>query len=187
MSPWPLCLCVWPTSHASLDALLLDLLAAGFLPSCFVALTCVLDRIFQFGNCSASDANDVVDLPRPVSQELALASVLSLVAATDVSGPFDPQVYATDASLSKGGHLELRWQHLFGLVVTGKVPLPSLTTLPEPDSGLLDFTLRKTANLDFFLACRVPLTSVLTLLRSAVVQGLVEGFVGLRLFCLCAD
>ena len=46
-------------------------------------------------------------LARDVAEELVLCSVLSLVAATDVSVPYDRFVYATDASNCKGAVTKL--------------------------------------------------------------------------------
>ena len=65
-------------------------------------LTCLLSKLFQFCSKSATDADDVLHLPRDVAEELVICSIASLVACTDVSVPYDEFVYASDASLGKG-------------------------------------------------------------------------------------
>ena len=65
-------------------------------------LTCTIDKLFRLGTASKKQANDVVALDREVAEELVLASIGGLLATTDVSVPYDRQVYATDASLNKG-------------------------------------------------------------------------------------
>ena len=63
---------------------------------------CVLARLFEYGTHSAKDADDVLGLQRRAAEELVLASIFSLISVTDVSAPYSPYVYATDASNSKG-------------------------------------------------------------------------------------
>ena len=65
-------------------------------------LTCVLDKIYSFGVGDASEADEVLLLPRYVAQELVLASVLGLVAVSNVAVDYLPTIFATDASMSKG-------------------------------------------------------------------------------------
>lgn len=65
-------------------------------------LTCVLDKIYSFGVGDASEADEVLLLPRRVAQELVLASVLGLVAVSNVAVDYLPTIFATDASMSKG-------------------------------------------------------------------------------------
>ena len=75
---------------------------------------CLLDKIFSLGLRTSHDAQDVVALPRVVAEEIVLASVLSFVAITDISAPYDDHVYATDASSKKGGITEAKVKS-FGL------------------------------------------------------------------------
>ena len=70
-------------------------------------LSCLLSKLFAFCNRTADEGDDVMRLPRDVAEELVLCSVLSLVAATDVSVPYDRFVYATDASNCKGAVTKL--------------------------------------------------------------------------------
>ena len=65
-------------------------------------LCCVLSRIFALGNKSAGESNEVLTLSRATAEELVLASIVGLAAATDVSVPYDEAIYATDASNQKG-------------------------------------------------------------------------------------
>ena len=67
-------------------------------------LTCLIQDLFKFANRSAKDVDEVVHLDRVTAQELTLCAVLSLVAQTDVTAPYDEEVYATDASLAKGAY-----------------------------------------------------------------------------------
>ena len=68
---------------------------------------CILAKIFALGNRAASDSNEVIKLSRSTAEELVLASILGLVAASDISVPYDTNVYATDASNSKGAIIQL--------------------------------------------------------------------------------
>ena len=68
-------------------------------------LCTILSKIFSLGSKSASDGKDVVHLSRSVADELCLASILGLVAATDVSVPFLQEIFATDASMQKGAYV----------------------------------------------------------------------------------
>ena len=65
-------------------------------------LTCVLDQIYKIGAIATRDKNEVYDLPRAAAEELVMASVLSFLAVSDLSARFSDEVFATDASLSKG-------------------------------------------------------------------------------------
>ena len=65
-------------------------------------LCCLLSRIFALGTKRADDAHEVLKLSRAAAEELVLASVFGLVAASDISVPYDSCVYATDASNAKG-------------------------------------------------------------------------------------
>ena len=71
-------------------------------------LTCILDGIFQLGNSSAAAADEVVGLPRTIAEELVLASIASFLAVTDVSVPYDANVYATDASTWGGAVVQTK-------------------------------------------------------------------------------
>ena len=64
--------------------------------------SCILSKIFSLGPQSTEEANDVLPLPRAVADELTLASVLGLVAVTDISVPYHNEIFATDASMQKG-------------------------------------------------------------------------------------
>ena len=50
--------------------------------------SCVLAEIFGYGSKTPSDANEVLQLPRAVADELVVASILGLFAITDVSVPY---------------------------------------------------------------------------------------------------
>ena len=79
--------------------------AAGNWVSIFMyrrSLCCVLAELFSFGSRAADDDSDVLRLPRKVAEELVLASVFGMIAVADISVSYDEEVYATDASLSKG-------------------------------------------------------------------------------------
>ena len=65
-------------------------------------LCSVLGGIFSLGSRTTGDSGEVLYLPRSVAEEITLASVLMLVAVTDVSVPYDSRVYATDASMNAG-------------------------------------------------------------------------------------
>ena len=65
-------------------------------------LTCILHKLFAFGSKKADDGREVLSLPRPVAEEITLASLMSIVALTDVSVPYLPKLFATDASMTKG-------------------------------------------------------------------------------------
>ena len=75
------------------------------------SLCCLMSEIFQFGVRSAADENEVLEQPRRLAEELVLASIFGLVAVSDVSVPYDRQVYATDASLCKGTFTALTTSH----------------------------------------------------------------------------
>ena len=64
--------------------------------------SCILSKIFSLGPQSTEEANDVLPLPRAVADELTLASVLGLVAVTDISVPYHNEIFATDASMQEG-------------------------------------------------------------------------------------
>lgn len=79
---------------------------------------CALSSLFSFGTKAAEDGDEVLELPRRVADELVVASVLGLVAVSDISVHYDPVLYATDASMNKGaftglwigeGAAELAW------------------------------------------------------------------------------
>ena len=61
-------------------------------------LCCLLSKIFDFGPKHAKAGDEVLPLPRSTAEELVLSSILSYVALTDISVPYDDKVYATDAS-----------------------------------------------------------------------------------------
>lgn len=65
-------------------------------------LTCILSHLYKFCSAHEGSPEDVFSLPRAAAEEPVLASVLSFVAASDVSTPYHSSVFATDASLSKG-------------------------------------------------------------------------------------
>eukprot|EP00438_Fugacium_kawagutii_P001298 Skav226282 [mRNA] locus=scaffold3301:83585:106858:+ [translate_table: standard] len=65
-------------------------------------LSCVLGDVFSLGSTTSSDSDEVISFPRKAADEVVLASVLSLVALTDISVPYSKKVYATDASLNRG-------------------------------------------------------------------------------------
>ena len=65
-------------------------------------LCCVLADLFAFGSRAVDDEGEVLKLPRGVAEELVLAGIFSLIAVTDVSVAYDDEIYATDASMSKG-------------------------------------------------------------------------------------
>ena len=67
-------------------------------------LTCLIQDLFKFANRSSADVDEVVHLDRKTAQELTLCAVLSLVAQTDATAPYDEEVYAIDASLAKGAY-----------------------------------------------------------------------------------
>ena len=51
---------------------------------------------------SAEDADEVCHLDRNTAEELVLASIFGIIAVTDISVPYEPFIYATDASNAKG-------------------------------------------------------------------------------------
>ena len=65
-------------------------------------LTCILERLFGLGNHDEKSANEVLELSRPVAEELVLAAIASFLAITDVSVPYSEEVFATDASMHRG-------------------------------------------------------------------------------------
>eukprot|EP00435_Cladocopium_sp_Y103_P016191 s1218_g4.t1 len=65
-------------------------------------LSCILAEVFAFGSRNAEDEDEVLWLPRKVAEEFVLASIFGLVAVSDISAPYDEEIYATDASLQKG-------------------------------------------------------------------------------------
>eukprot|EP00913_Durusdinium_trenchii_P018227 g17124.t1 len=65
-------------------------------------LCCLLSNLFSYGTKAAADGSDVLPMPRRVAEELVLASIFGLCAATDISVPYDNYIYATDASNAKG-------------------------------------------------------------------------------------
>lgn len=67
----------------------------------------MLSKIFELGSRTSDDANDVVPLTRSVAEEIVLAGVFGLIAATDVSVPYDCRLFATDASTAKGAFTAL--------------------------------------------------------------------------------
>ena len=71
------------------------------------SLGTILSKIFALGSRTATDSSDVVLLPRSIADEIVLASVLSLVASTDVSVPYSAQLFATDASMQKGAYTKM--------------------------------------------------------------------------------
>ena len=65
-------------------------------------LVCVLSEIYKLGIVSGGSDEEVLTLRRSVANEIVLASVFGLIAASDVSVPYDKTIYATDASMKKG-------------------------------------------------------------------------------------
>ena len=66
-------------------------------------LTCLLKDIYQFGTSKPKFSKaEVYTLPRKVADELVICSALAWVASANVTLPYLPQVFATDASLHKG-------------------------------------------------------------------------------------
>ena len=65
---------------------------------------CCLDAAYKLVPGSLVDPQKpkIVPLPRDVAQELVLISILGTVAATDISAPFLPLLFATDSSQKKG-------------------------------------------------------------------------------------
>ena len=50
-------------------------------------LTCILEKLFSLGNHHIKSANEVVELPMAIAEELVLASLASFLAITDISVP----------------------------------------------------------------------------------------------------
>ena len=79
---------------------------SGSWVSCLMFRRCMsatVDGLFAIGaGKSSEDSEEVVDLPRRVSQELVFLSVLAVIMASDVSAPVLDDVFSTDASLSRG-------------------------------------------------------------------------------------
>lgn len=65
-------------------------------------LTCVINEIYAFAGEEESTRTEVYGLPRSTAEELVVASVLSLVALTDVSVDYLDRLFATDASMRTG-------------------------------------------------------------------------------------
>eukprot|EP00435_Cladocopium_sp_Y103_P043795 s3267_g12.t1 len=65
-------------------------------------LACLQNEIYGFGTDCEKTKAAVHKLPRSTAEELALCSVLSLVAVTNVTAKFSQRVYAADDSLQKG-------------------------------------------------------------------------------------
>ena len=65
-------------------------------------LVSVLDGIYKLGVVDGKRDDEVLVLPRQTAEELVLASILSLVASSNVQVPYCNRVFATDASLRKG-------------------------------------------------------------------------------------
>ena len=65
-------------------------------------LCCILSQLFSLGNKTESSADEVVSLTRRTAEELVLASIFGIAAATDISAPYLEEIYATDASNAKG-------------------------------------------------------------------------------------
>ena len=69
----------------------------------------VFSKVFGVSRAAANDSRTssvARPLPRAVSQELALASVLMPLMSVDLGASFAPALFATDASLSKGAACE---------------------------------------------------------------------------------
>ena len=65
-------------------------------------LVSVLDGIYRLGVIDGAREDEILKLPRPVAEELVLASILSFVAGTNVQVPYCDRIFATDASMRKG-------------------------------------------------------------------------------------
>ena len=65
-------------------------------------LASTMSGIFQYGVQGDKKENELLHLSRGVAQELVMLSILSFVAATDISVPYKQKIYATDASMRKG-------------------------------------------------------------------------------------
>ena len=95
-------------------------------------LSSTMSLVFQYGVQGGKPEDELLHFPRNVAQELVLLSLLSFVAATDISVPYCKRIFATDASMRKGavvsrevpdGVAKAVW-----LVATRKVLTPSLRT-----------------------------------------------------------
>lgn len=64
----------------------------------------LFDSAFRLVNSSEFDPNHprLVPLPRPVANELVLASILHPLMMTDIGAKYHDRVFATDASSKKG-------------------------------------------------------------------------------------
>ena len=65
--------------------------------------TCLLHHLFALGASANKNGREIFRLSRRVADELVLSSIFSLCAMSDVSVPSHSKVFATDASLSRGG------------------------------------------------------------------------------------
>ena len=72
------------------------------------SLCCLLSETFGFGSRTNEDEDEVLLQPRRLAEELLLASIFGLIAVTDVSVPYDTNIYATDASMTKGAFTSKR-------------------------------------------------------------------------------
>ena len=65
-------------------------------------LACIINELYAFSSEDPSSQSQVFDLPRSTANELVLASIFSIVAASDVSVKYLHKLYASDASMTKG-------------------------------------------------------------------------------------
>lgn len=65
-------------------------------------LSSTMSLVFQYGVQGGKPEDELLHFPRNVAQELVLLSLLSFVAATDISVPYCKRIFATDASMRKG-------------------------------------------------------------------------------------
>ena len=61
-----------------------------------------LNEIYKLGVINGESEDDIVEMSRSVAGELVMASVMSFLAATDISLPYCSKAFATDASMKKG-------------------------------------------------------------------------------------
>ena len=102
LSDLTLDLCSLPATSDSLHACILGSWSSSFTfrRPCF----CAFSEAFSLAPLGQIDPENpkVVPLPRKVAEELLLAAALAPLACTDVAAPFSAELFATDASESKG-------------------------------------------------------------------------------------
>ncbi|CAE7214730.1 hypothetical protein AK812_SmicGene44184 [Symbiodinium microadriaticum] len=102
LSDLTLDLCSLPATSDSLHACILGSWSSSFTfrRPCF----CAFSEAFSLAPLGQIDPENpkVVPLPRKVAEELLLAAALAPLACADVAAPFSAELFATDASESKG-------------------------------------------------------------------------------------